>query len=123
MTKITLLHAAALAAAAQGLMLAQAAPASAQQFNCREARLKAERTICDSDRLSALDERMTEIYDDLMRAYSSKHDRNKLRRYQRAFLVTRNDCRSDRECIKGAYLDQISVLEERLEMATRRSER
>lgn len=119
----SLLGAVALAATFQGLTMVGASPASAQQFDCRDARLKAERSICDSEKLSGLDDRMSELYDDLMRAYSSKHKRAELRRYQRGFLETRNACRGDRACIKGAYLDQISVLEDRLELATRRSER
>jgi len=100
-----------------------ATPAAAQQFDCRDAKLKTEKAICGSDNLSNLDDRMSELYDDLMRAYSSKKKRVWLRHYQREFLEARNACRSDRDCIKGIYLDQISDLEDRLEKATRRSER
>lgn len=49
--------------------------------------------------------------------------RQALRNYQRHFLAVRDDCGRDTSCIKGAYLDQISVLEARLEKANRRTER
>ena len=49
--------------------------------------------------------------------------RKALRNYQRHFLAVRDDCGRDTSCIKGAYLDQISVLEARLEKANSRTER
>lgn len=122
-TTKTLIQALSATAAVAAFAILSGTPASAQQFDCRDAHKKAEKAICNSDKLSALDDRLNELYDDLMRAYSSKQKRSGLRRYQREFLEARNACRGDRGCIKGAYLDQISVLEDRLEVATRRSER
>lgn len=97
--------------------------ATAQEFDCRNAVLASERTICRNDDLSALDEQMSGLYTELMDTHSSRGQRDDLRRYQRRFLAARDACGRDVRCIKGAYLDQISVLEARLERAYRRSER
>lgn len=98
-------------------------PAAAQDFDCRRAQTTSERTICRSDRLAGLDERMSSLYSELKAASGNRYDRNDLRDYQRRFLDARDSCGRDTECIRGAYLDQISVLESRLEQAYRRSER
>lgn len=117
------------AAISAGALLALAAmagaarPAAAQEFDCRNAELASERMICGSDRLAALDERMNGLYADLKAAYGRRYQRDDLKAYQRQFLDARDSCGRDAECITGAYLDQISVLEARLERAYRRSER
>lgn len=109
--------------AALGVLAVQATPAAAQEFNCRKAETASERAICRSDNLSSLDERMSNLYAELRQATSSKYRRADIKDYQRQFLDARDSCGRDTECIKGAYLDQISVLEDRLEQAYRRSER
>jgi uncharacterized protein len=111
------------AVAAFGAFLFQIQPAAAQQFDCRDAEASSERTICRNDKLGALDEQMSNLYSELLRAYGSERQREGLRSYQRHFLAARDSCGRDTGCIKGAYLDQISVLEARLEQAYRRSER
>jgi uncharacterized protein len=98
-------------------------PAAAQDFDCRRAQTTSERMICRSDRLAGLDERMSSLYSELKAASGNRYERNDLRDYQRQFLAARDSCGRDTECIRGAYLDQISVLESRLERAYRRSER
>jgi uncharacterized protein len=104
-------------------MAGSARTASAQEFDCRNAEFASERAICGSDRLSALDERMSALYADLKATSASRYQRDDLKTYQRQFLDARDSCGRDVECIRGAYLDQISVLESRLEQAYRRSER
>ena len=108
---------------ALAIMAGNARPASSQEFDCGNAEFASERTICGSDRLSALDERMSQLYRDLKAASASRYQRDDLKAYQRQFLEARDACGRDTECINGAYLDQISVLEGRLERAYRRSER
>jgi uncharacterized protein len=123
---LTLRLAAAISAAALatlGVIAVEVRPAAAQEFDCRKAEYTSERTICRSDDLSALDEQMSGLYSELMRAYSSKWQRNDLKGYQRQFLEARDSCGHDTQCLRGAYLDQISVLGSRLERALRRSER
>lgn len=123
---VTLKLAAAISAAsllALAIMAGSVKPAKAQEFDCRNAEFASEMTICGSDRLSALDERMNALYRDLKAAYGDRYQRNGLKAYQRQFLDARDACGGDTECIKGAYLDQIGVLETRLEQVYRRSER
>jgi uncharacterized protein len=109
--------------AALGALAVQATQAVAQEFDCRRAELSSERMICRSDALAALDEKMSGLYAELKQSYDRKSQRDQLKRYQRQFLAARDDCARDMECIKGAYLDQISVLEAQLERNDRRSER
>jgi uncharacterized protein len=123
---ITLKLAAAISAGsllALAIMAGSARTAAAQEFDCRNVEFASERTICGSDRLSALDERMSGLYTDLKAAYGSRYRREDLKVYQRQFLDARDACGRDTECIKGAYLDQISVLEARLEQVYRPTER
>lgn len=108
---------------ALAIMAGSVRSAAAQEFDCRNAEFASEMTICGSGRLSALDERMNELYRDLKAAYGTRYQRNGLKAYQRQFLDARDACGRDTECIKGAYLDQISVLEARLEQVYRRTER
>jgi len=122
----TLKFAAAISAAALGalaILAAQANRATAQEFDCGRAGKASERTICRSDVLAALDEKMSGLYGELKQSYGRRSERDQLKRYQRQFLSARNDCGRDTECIKGAYLDQIGVLEAQIERNTRLSER
>ncbi|HVZ04642.1 hypothetical protein [Hyphomicrobium sp.] len=124
--EITLKFAAAVSAAALaalGLLALQAGEASAQEFDCRKAELASERTICRNDVLAALDEKASNLYGELKQSYRSTSQRDRLKRYQRQFLDARDDCGHDTECIKGAYLDQISVLEAQLDRRYRAEER
>ena len=104
-------------AAVAALTMAAGAAQAAPEFSCRNAQRAAEVAICRSAHLSKLDTRMTGLYDELMGAYYSSRERSNLKNYQRAFLRTRDFCGFNENCIKGAYLDQISVLEERLNEA------
>jgi uncharacterized protein len=113
----------AAALAAVGILAAQVKPAAAQEFDCRKAEYASERTICRSDKLGQLDERMSNLYGELMETTGVKRQRADIKTYQRQFLDARDSCGRDTDCIRGAYLDQISVLEGRLERASRRSER
>ena len=96
-----------------------AGQASAQSYDCSQSAQASERAVCGSDRLSGLDERMSSLYDALMSATTSDRGRAKLRRYQLHFLAARDACGRNTSCIKGAYLDQISVLQSRLRVAQR----
>jgi uncharacterized protein YecT (DUF1311 family) len=123
---LTLKFAAAVSAAALaalGILAVDAGQAAAQEFDCRKAEVASERMICRSDALAALDEKMSGLYAELKQSYVRKSQRDQLKRYQRQFLAARDDCARDVECIKGAYLDQIGVLEAQLERNYSSSER
>jgi uncharacterized protein len=104
---------------AAGLALAAAtttviaAPAGAVDFSCRNASNAAERAICGDAKLSQLDDRMAVTYGRLWAASNSRA-RFILRDYQHRFLAARNACGGNTRCIRGAYLDQISVLDSKL---------
>ena len=67
------------------------ASASAQSFDCRNSAKSAERAVCGSDNLSALDDRMSQLYDQLLSG-SNRGTRNWVRSYQHRFLQARNAC-------------------------------
>ena len=90
---------------------------AAQSFNCRAASNAAERAVCGSDKLSDLDDRMSELYSQLLSGTSSERTRTWVRDYQHRFLAARDACGRNTSCIKGAYLDQISVLSARIHVA------
>jgi uncharacterized protein len=98
-------------------MSIESGTASAQSFNCRDASNAAERAICGSDKLSDLDDRMNELYSQLLSGTASEKTRIWVRDYQHRFLSARDACGRNTGCIKGAYLDQISVLSARIHIA------
>ncbi|HEY0444924.1 MAG TPA: hypothetical protein VGD19_00575 [Allosphingosinicella sp.] len=83
---------------------AEARPArgnSRPSFNCRNARTRSERMVCDSGRLAASDREMSSMF------YSALSDadpgtRRELRRTRDRFLAYRERCRSE-ECVADAY--------------------
>lgn len=79
--------------------------AAAQSFDCSKARRAAEFAICDSLRLSRLDEEMSALYYGLPHAVREQIERSQLR-----WLRRRNACGYDRRCIARAYRRRIDVL-------------
>jgi uncharacterized caspase-like protein/uncharacterized protein YecT (DUF1311 family) len=79
-------------------------------FDCGRASLPAERAICDSSRLAALDVRMTALYTGL-RSRIGPAQRASLLASQRNWLHQRNACGSDASCIERRYLEQIRYLQ------------
>lgn len=79
--------------------------ASAQSFDCDKARIATEYAICDSDRLSRLDEEMASFYFGL-----PHHIREDIEGEQARWLRRRNTCRYDHDCIARAYHRRIDEL-------------
>lgn len=79
--------------------------ASAQSFDCGKARLDAEIAICESARLSRLDEEMASLYFGL-----PQYVREDIKGAQVRWLRRRNACGYDRRCIARAYRRRIDVL-------------
>ena len=90
-----------------------ATPSKAVDFSCREANNAAERTICQDARLGRLDDQMAVVYGRLW-SVADHRSRLRLRTAQHQFLGARNACGWDAKCIRGAYLDQLSVLDSKL---------
>ncbi|RIA56378.1 lysozyme inhibitor LprI family protein [Dichotomicrobium thermohalophilum] len=82
-----------------------ASQAAAQSFDCSKARLAAELAVCDSPRLSRLDEEMSALYFGLPYVV-----RDEIKGAQRRWLRRRNACGYDERCIEEAYLRRIEVL-------------
>jgi uncharacterized protein len=83
--------------------------AQAQGFNCRYAKQPDEVRICDSDRLRALDERLSARFSRLRNELYGR-ERALLDREQASWLARRGRCRSDAECIENAYEQRLSEL-------------
>lgn len=84
-------------------------PANAQSFNCRYAKTADEVLICQTPRLSALDERMSSIF---FRLRSNLHgrERSRLEADQAEWLHERRACGRDVSCIESAYRRRIREL-------------
>ena len=83
--------------------------AHAQSFNCRYARTPDEVAICESARLSALDERLSSRFFWLRDSLYGP-DRARLDRSQAGWLNARQQCGSDRVCIGVAYRARLAEL-------------
>jgi hypothetical protein len=70
----------------------------------------AEATVCRDRELAALDLRMNASYRRAL-ARSGGREAEGLRVGQRAFLRERDDCGSDRRCIRDAYTSRLNVIE------------
>jgi uncharacterized protein len=82
-----------------------ASGATAQSFDCSKARMAAEFAICDSQRLSRLDEEMSALYFGLPYVV-----REEIKSSQRRWLRRRNACGYDQTCIEEYYFRRIEVL-------------
>jgi len=98
---------------ASGLALAATillpASAQAQSFNCRAAYQPDEVLICQSDRLSALDQRMSSLYFRLRNRLFGE-ERRALEAEQARWLRSRSACGRDFGCIQRHYERRIAQL-------------
>jgi uncharacterized protein len=83
--------------------------AQAQSFNCRRAEQPDEVLICQSARLSALDERMSSLYFRLRNRLRGRA-RRVLEAEQQEWLQSRIACGRDYGCIESHYLTRIAQL-------------
>lgn len=85
--------------------------AGAQSFNCGRATSAAEVTICRSDNLAALDERMARLYRRLERSMTGPIYRS-LVIGQQQWLSDRDACGFNAGCLASAYRRRIAELED-----------
>ncbi len=83
--------------------------AQGQSFNCRTADRPDEVLICQSNRLSALDEQMSALYFTLRNQLSGSA-RRALEISQQRWLQLRIDCGRDFGCLEAAYERRIAFL-------------
>jgi hypothetical protein len=81
-------------------------PQTALSFDCRQARNNAERAICGSPRLVALDMAMTTVYRGaLARGAGEEEDQ------QQTWTAARDHCQSDVDCLERSYRTRFSELQ------------
>jgi uncharacterized protein len=83
--------------------------AQAQSFNCRTADRPDEVLICQSSRLSSLDERMSSLYFTLRNRLTGA-ERRALETAQASWLQSRIACGRDFQCIETRYERRIAEL-------------
>lgn len=106
---------AAFAAFTLGLSLS--APADAASFSCMDLDSKnaAERRVCTSRSLGALDERLDSWYRRALVRAGYFGQTSQVRSAQRAWLVSRNACGSNTWCIRRHYVSRIGQLKRYVE--------
>jgi uncharacterized protein len=91
------------------LLAATSFGARGQSFNCVTADRPDEVLICQNDRLSRRDERMSSLYFTLRNQLWGA-ERQALKASQRSWLQSRMDCERDYQCIEGLYEQRIVFL-------------
>jgi uncharacterized protein len=86
-----------------------AAIPSGPSFDCKRAKNSNEKLICESSELSELDQKMSTLFDDLVKQLN-RSDREELRQHQHKWLKERIDCGDDFLCTKTAYSQRIDRL-------------
>ena len=93
------------------------ATAEAASFNCTNASKPDEKAICDSTKLSDLDVEMATLYRVRMELPMLMGARGAAQDEQRAFLMQREQCKSDVACIQATYAARIATLNQTIETA------
>ncbi|WP_026601524.1 lysozyme inhibitor LprI family protein [Methylomonas sp. 11b] len=83
--------------------------ANAASFDCQKSTTKIENYICDNSAISELDERMGNIYSNLIRNVDVYTDKTIISNVQKIWIKERDLC-SDVECLELAYKKQIEKL-------------
>jgi len=84
--------------------------ASAASFDCRNATLKAEKTICGDANLSSLDERTAGMYFLIIGGGAPPELVAQVKDAQGKFIATRNACGANVDCLVDAYTTQMMFL-------------
>jgi uncharacterized protein len=86
---------------------------AAPSFDCRAISLAAERAVCNTPSVHALDRNLDRLYRDTIgqaRRVSDARAVETVKTAQRQFLTSRNSCGPDIECIKITYRGQFGIL-------------
>ncbi|UOM35136.1 lysozyme inhibitor LprI family protein [Acuticoccus sp. I52.16.1] len=101
--------------AAAALMLAVLAagtgapPAAAQSYDCSKVMAADEKAVCNSPRLSALDDEMAKLYDAIRRC-ALMGTRGEVTDSQHTFMAERAACGADDACLTSLYTDRVATL-------------
>ena len=95
-------------------MMSGVAPVSAQSFDCSKVEAGSiEELICQDAALSALDEKMADVYEAALKKAANEHP-PVLRAEQRGWIKGRNDCwksEDKRQCVEEAYRLRIAEVQ------------
>ena len=83
-----------------------ASPAVAASFDCKLGKLPAEIAICADPTLSSEDEELASQYSALLKLAPADAQKT-IRKEQKAWLLSRNACKSDMQCIMGRYRERL----------------
>jgi hypothetical protein len=83
---------------------------SRPSFNCRYAKTRTEKMVCDSDRLAAHDRQMASLFYSAMDD-ADRRTRRELNRTRDRFLAYRERCRSE-ACVADAYEGRMREIED-----------
>jgi uncharacterized protein len=88
-----------------------AAPVAAAtpSFSCAGNLAPTEAVICSDDSLAALDRQLAAAYTSVYASFPPS-ERSTLTSVQKAWLAQRNACRTDKTCIRNAYLKRLGQL-------------
>ncbi|MDR1889525.1 MAG: lysozyme inhibitor LprI family protein [Zoogloeaceae bacterium] len=98
----------------QSFVLRPAPQAAATRPDCRQAKSPVEKTLCASLDLHQLDARMSVVYAELWE--EAPEARRALLQEQKAWLIKRDACEEDKNCLDQEYQERISTL--RAQLAT-----
>lgn len=93
---------------AAGVALFWTLPANAQQVSCDRAATAAEFTICNSEDLQSLDERLGKVFAASYAAQPTLPQRQAVSRQHGEWLKQRNECGGDPTCIAIRYEERLS---------------
>ena len=83
--------------------------ASAQSFDCRNARSADEKAICQDSRLGELDKQLAGVYD-RVGGKLSKQERQEFENHETAFVNARHRCGGHSGCIEQSYRNRLQEL-------------
>lgn len=83
--------------------------ASAQSFDCRNARSADEKAICQDSRLGELDKQLADVYD-RVGGKLSKQERQEFENHETAFVNARHRCGGHPGCIEQSYRNRLQEL-------------
>jgi uncharacterized protein len=81
----------------------------AASFDCSKATHQEEKTVCNTPKLSQLDDQMAILY---FEARKKTTDLNAFERSRTNWILQKRTCESDVACLERSYLQRIAVLEQ-----------
>jgi uncharacterized protein len=85
-------------------------PGEQPSFDCRKAASVSERTICANTTLAKLDFQLGRTWGTVLAAFIDSAQRTQMKQDQRTWIVLREKCGGDADCIEKLYRDRLSTL-------------